>query len=190
MAGSFDLVSVLLIAVGLSMDAMAVAITSAFSRRDIRLREGLLMAIVFGIFQGLMLVLGWFAGGSVAGYIAGIDHWVAFLLLALIGGRMIASALFGKEGEGVAALTIPVLLMLAIATSIDSFAVGLSFAFLATAILVPALIIGSVTFLLSLGGFFVGHRYGTLLGTWAELVGGIILVLIGLRILLEHLLAG
>jgi putative Mn2+ efflux pump MntP len=190
MAGSFDLASVLFIAVGLSMDAMAVAITSAFARRDIRFRDGLLMAVCFGGFQALMLALGWFAGESVAGYISAIDHWIAFLLLALIGGRMIAGALFGKEEEVDAAMTISVLLMLAIATSIDSFAVGLSFAFLDTAILVPALIIGSVTFILSLGGFLVGHRYGALLGKRAELAGGIILILIGIRILIEHLVAG
>jgi putative Mn2+ efflux pump MntP len=173
------------------MDAFAVSVAAGLVLADVTPRHTFRIAFHFGLFQFLMPVLGWFAGESVAGYIAGVDHWIAFLLLALIGGRMIAGALFGKEEQGVAAaLTIPVLLMLAIATSIDAFAVGLSFAFLDTAILVPALIIGSVTFLLSLGGFLVGHRYGALLGKRAELAGGIILVLIGLRILLEHLLAG
>jgi putative Mn2+ efflux pump MntP len=185
-----DLLSVLLIAVGLSMDAFAVAIGrgSALPRPE-RVRGALSMALAFGLFQALMPVAGWLLGSAFAGFIGGIDHWIAFLLLAAIGGRMCYDALFGREEEARPALSVRVLLLLAVATSIDALAVGigLRLADPATPILVAAALIGIVTFGLSLAGGLLGSRLGERFGRSMEVLGGVVLIGIGLRILVEHL---
>ena len=185
-----DLVSVLLIAVGLSMDAFAVAIgRGAVLPRPERVRGALSMALAFGLFQALMPVAGWLLGSAFAGLIEGVDHWIAFLLLAGIGGRMIYEAVRAGEEEVRPALSVRVLLLLAVATSIDALAVGigLRLADPATPILVAGLLIGIVTFGLSLAGGLLGSRLGERFGRSMEVLGGVVLIGIGLRILVEHL---
>lgn len=185
-----DLASVLLIAIGLSMDAFAVAIgRGAVLTRGERTRGALAMALAFGLFQALMPVAGWLLGSAFAGFLSGIDHWIAFLLLAGIGGRMIYEAGTGQEKEERPTLTLKVLLLLAIATSIDALAVGLGLRLAdpATPILLAALLIGAVTFGLSLAGGLLGSRLGERFGRSMEVVGGVVLIGIGLRILVTHL---
>lgn len=185
-----DFTSVLLIAVGLSMDSLAVAIgRGALLPRPERVRGAFSMAVAFGLFQALMPVAGWLLGSAFAGLIGGVDHWIAFVLLAGIGGRMIYESIFGGEdGEG-PALSLRVLLLLAVATSIDALAIGigLRLADPATPILVAALLIGIVTFGLSLTGGLLGSRLGERFGRSMEALGGAVLIGIGLRILVEHL---
>lgn len=183
-----DLLTVFLIAVGLAMDALAVSVARGMVVRRDRLKEAVMLAALFGGFQALMPVIGWLAGVSFRDLIAGIDHWIAFALLAFIGGKMIYDAVWGEEDEG-ADLTVLTALTLAVATSIDALMVGLSFAFLETSILVPVAVIGAVTFVLCFGGFVFGSRLGRLFGGKIRIVGGIILIIIGVRILAEHLLS-
>ncbi|MCU0236310.1 MAG: manganese efflux pump MntP family protein [Acidobacteria bacterium] len=187
-----DLPTILLIALGLSMDAVAVALGSGCSagQGKVNGRQALLLASLFGVFQGLMPVAGWLAGLGFKGVISSFDHWLAFILLAFIGIKMIREAPRRGEcrvrGNG---MTLAVMLGLAVATSIDALAVGLSFSVLAVGIVVPVLIIGAVTFVLSLAAVYAGQRFGSWLAGRAELLGGLILIAIGLRILLEHLRA-
>ncbi|MGB2582051.1 MAG: manganese efflux pump MntP family protein [Thermoplasmata archaeon] len=182
-----DFVTVILIAIGLSMDAFAVSIAKGISVERNRRRSVILLASLFGGFQGLMPVIGWFAGLGLRDMIMEVDHWVAFGLLGFIGAKMIHDSTKseeGKEGD----VTLSVALVLAIATSIDALMVGLSFAFLEMPILIPVLIIGAVTFTLSYLGFIFGSRMGTVFGGKIKVLGGLILILIGIRILIEHLL--
>ena len=185
-----DYVSVLLIAVGLSMDAFAVAIgRGAVLLHGDRVRGALAMALAFGAFQALMPVAGWLLGSAFAGFIGGIDHWIAFLLLAGIGGRMIFEAVTRREEDDRPALSVRVLLLLAVATSIDALAVGLGLRLAdpSIPILLAALLIGAVTFGLSLTGGMLGSRLGERFGRSMEAVGGVVLIGIGLRILVTHL---
>ena len=183
-----DLLTVLLIAVGLSMDACAVAIGRGTALQPSkRWRDVLMMALFFGLFQALMPVIGWLLGSAFAGLIGGVDHWIAFLLLAGIGGKMIHEAVSGAEDEADASLSIRLLLVLAVATSIDALAVGIGLAILATPILMPAVLIGGVTFLLSFAGGLLGSRLGERFGRRMEALGGLVLIGIGIRILVSHL---
>jgi putative Mn2+ efflux pump MntP len=183
-----DLPSILLIAVGLSLDALAVAICSGLLVPHVRLRDALTMASFFGGFQVLMPVLGWLAGLALRGAISGFDHWVAFALLAGVGGKMIWEAARDPSCETRPdPFRIGALFALAVATSIDALAVGITFSLLASSIVLPVAIIGAVTFSLSLGGVFAGRRFGAFLGHKAEIAGGIILIGIGAKILIEHL---
>jgi len=183
-----DLISILLIAVGLSFDAFAVAVSSGIIIKPVRLRNSLTIAAFFGGFQALMPVLGWLCGKGLRSLITGIDHWVAFVLLAAVGGRMIYES-FPKPDPKPAAdpRNLLVLFMLAIATSIDALAVGIGLSFIKVAIIRPALIIGAVTFGLSFLGVYIGEKVGRLLNRRVELAGGLILILIGIKILIEHL---
>jgi putative Mn2+ efflux pump MntP len=185
-----DVAGVLLIAVGLSMDALAVAIgRGAVLPRPARRRGAFAMALAFGGFQGLMLLAGWYLGGTVAGLVEAVDHWVAFLLLAGIGGRMIWEAARGEAEDRDPTLSLRVLLVLAVATSIDSFAVGigLRLADPAMPVLEAGLLIGAVTFAFSLAGGLLGSRLGERFGSSMEALGGLVLIGIGVRILVEHL---
>ncbi|RKX71695.1 manganese efflux pump MntP [candidate division WOR-3 bacterium] len=179
-------IAVVLIALGLAMDCFAVSITSGLTIRSLRLRQAFKIAIFFGLFQALMPVVGWLAGMSLRGFIIGFDHWIAFGLLSLIGGKMIYEAIATKP-ERNDPFRIEVLLMLSLATSIDALAVGISFAFLGVSIITPVIIIGIVAFVLSFLGSYIGNRIGHLFETRIEIVGGIILILIGVKILIEHL---
>ena len=185
-----DLAVVLLIAVGLSMDALAVAIgRGAVLPRAERRRGALAMALAFGGFQGLMLVAGWYLGGAVADLVQAVDHWVAFLLLVGIGGRMIWEAARGDAEGRDPDLSIRLLFVLAVATSIDSFAVGigLRLADPAMPVLEAGLVIGAVTFAFSLAGGLLGSRLGERFGRSMEAIGGLVLIGIGVRILAGHL---
>ena len=183
-------VELLLIAIGLSMDAFAVALCKGLCMRRLNLRQGLVIALFFGVAQAVMPLVGWVLGKQFERYITSVDHWIAFALLLYIGGKMIAEALRDPDAEVCPVdqrLNLKELGVMAIATSIDALAVGITFAFLQTPILPAACTIGVVTFSLSLIGVVIGHRFGTRFKRKAEIAGGIVLILIGLKILLEHL---
>ena len=176
-----------LIGVGLSMDAFAAAICKGLAMGRIRWRQGAVIALLFGGFQALMPLLGWALGRQFEGYITSIDHWIAFLLLGWIGGKMVWDA-FHDEGDCCpAGFDLREVLMLAVATSIDALAVGVTFAFLQVDLIPAVTLIGVCTFLLSAAGVKIGHLFGVKYKSRAELLGGAVLVLIGLKILLEHL---
>lgn len=179
----------LLIAIGLSMDAFAVAVCKGLGMRGKRKGQGLLLALFFGGFQALMPFLGWALGRQFERYITQVDHWIAFVLLLFIGGKMILDALRSAPEEASCEDTIDLreLLALSVATSIDALAIGVTFAFLQVQILPSVLTIGVTTFLLSLVGVLVGQLFGAKLMRKAQVAGGAILILIGLKILLEHL---
>ena len=181
--GIFEL---FLIGIGLSMDAFAVAICKGLSMRRIDGRQTVTVAAFFGGFQALMPFLGWALGKQFEQYITRYDHWIAFVLLTYIGGKMLWEALRDKEEARAANFSLRELLVLAVATSIDALAVGITFAFLKVEIGLASAIIGCTTFALSLVGVFIGNRFGSRYKQRAEAVGGIILILIGLKILLEH----
>lgn len=182
------LAELILIAIGLSMDAFAVAVCKGLSMQRIDRRYMLCIAAFFGGFQALMPLIGWFLGSYFSEYIYRYDHWIAFILLTIIGGNMLKEGIAGEEEtDAECGHRLRELFVLAIATSIDAMAVGLTFAFLRTDILPAVALIGSITFLLSLVGVWVGNRFGARYRGRAECVGGVILILIGLKILLEHL---
>jgi putative Mn2+ efflux pump MntP len=182
------LVTTTLLALGLAMDAFAVSISSGITIRNPRIEQALKIAIFFGVFQAIMPVVGWLAGLGLRELIAQVDHWIAFGLLFLIGCRMIyESTKASSERRVLNPLSLGVLLVLSVATSIDALAAGVSLAFLKISILLPILIIGVVTFVLSLVGVFVGDRSGHFLQGKAELAGGLVLIGIGVKILIEHM---
>jgi putative Mn2+ efflux pump MntP len=184
-----DLLFILLIALGLSMDCLAVAIAGGISIPQLTTRHILRASLSFGLFQAGMFAVGWFVGQTMVDLIQSIDHWVAFGLLVFVGTRMIWES-FRSEGGEHKAVDITKglnLIILSLATSIDSLAVGFSFAFINSNIHVAAAIIGTVAFTISVIGFRVGRRIGGWLGRWAELFGGIILIGIGIRVLLTHI---
>ena len=183
-----DLLTLFLLAVGLSMDAFAVSICKGLAMKKISFRQAAIVGLWFGGFQALMPALGFLLGNSFASLVNVVADWIAFVLLALIGGNMIKEALSKEEEEADASLSFKTMLLLAIATSIDAFAVGVSFAFMEIgSLIIPAvLFIGVITFILSMVGVKVGNVFGTKYKSKAELVGGIILILLGVKIILEH----
>ena len=177
-----------LIGIGLSMDAFAVSVCKGLSMQRIDKKYTLCIGLFFGGFQALMPLLGYFLGSRLAGSIERFDHWIAFLLLAFIGFNMIRESREEvKEEQTFAGVNFKELIVLAIATSIDALAVGVTFAFLQVKIVPAVTIIGCTTFILSLAGVYVGNVFGARYKSRAELTGGVILILIGLKILLEHL---
>jgi manganese efflux pump family protein len=184
---TMDLLTIVLIAVGLAMDAFAVSIVKGIVIDRQRKKTALLMASFFGGFQMLMPTIGWLVGLSFNEIIMGIDHWIAFGLLAFIGSKMIYDSTRKEKESKEEDLKIHSILILAVATSIDALMVGLSFAFLQTSILEPILAIGLITFLFSLLGFYFGCGLGRVFGNRIKIVGGLILIAIGIRILIEHL---
>ena len=180
--------TILFIAFGLAMDAFAVSVTTGLTVKRLRVEHALRMAAFFGIFQAIMPVVGWLAGRGLHDLISHVDHWIAFGLLTAIGCKMIYESTMMESGQrDVDPHSINVLLMLSVATSIDALAVGLSLSLLAVAIVVPALIIGLVTFTLSFLGAYVGERFGHFFEKKIEVLGGLILIGIGTKILIEHL---
>lgn len=180
------------IGVGLSMDAFAVAVCKGLNMRKINYSHSLIIALFFGGFQALMPLIGWLVGTQFESYIKSIDHWIAFALLLFIGGKMAYEALFSKDEahenpRAEQALDYRELFMLAVATSIDALAVGVTFAFLDVNILSAISIIGVTTFILSFAGVAVGNKFGSIYRKKAEIAGGVVLMLIGIKILLEHL---
>ena len=183
-----SLVELFILAVGLSMDAFAVSICKGLSLGKISKKHMAIAGAWFGGFQALMPLLGYLLGTQFQKQIEAIDHWVAFVLLALIGGNMIREALFSKEDqEETADLGFRAMLLLAIATSIDALAVGITYACLKVDVVPAVSFIGIVTLTLSAAGVFIGHIFGKKYQSKAELAGGIILLLIGTKILLEHM---
>lgn len=182
-----ELVTIILIAVGLAMDCFAVSITTGINVRKHRVRRAVIIALCFGFFQGLMPILGWLAGLGLKDFITGVDHWIAFGLLAFIGSKMIYESMkLKKEKDDRNAFNGYLVLILSIATSIDALAVGLSFAFLNVSIIVPVLVIAGIAAALSFTGFFVGQKLGHFFENRIEVLGGVILIGIGLKILIEH----
>lgn len=185
-----DLLDIIILALALSMDALAVSVANGFIIKELKIKHALRIAIAFGLFQAVMPVLGWAAGVTFSSFLTAIDHWIAFILLGGIGGKMIyESRKIEEEEEAVSnnALHLPTLFFLAVATSIDALAVGLSFAFLDVAIISPVLIIGGITAVLCFVGVFIGNKVGHLFESKLEFIGGIILIGIGIKILIEHL---
>lgn len=180
------IVELFLLAVGLSMDAFAVSICKGLGLGKIRLKDMLIVGAWFGGFQALMPTIGYILGAQFQQYIVQIDHWIAFVLLAFIGAKMIKEA-FDNDGEVDGDLTFKTMLILAVATSIDALAVGITFAFLQVNILFAVLFIGCTTFVISAVGVKIGSIFGLKYKTKAEFCGGAILILIGIKILLEHL---
>ena len=180
---------IFIIAIGLSMDAFAVAICKGIKMRPFNVKQGLIVALAFGGAQALMPLIGWFLGKQFAQYIVSVDHWIAFGLLAFIGGKMAIES-FKKEQEdecACAKLDVGELILMAIATSIDALAVGITLAFLQVSVGMAVGVIGVTTFVLCFAGTFIGCKFGSKLKSKAEFIGGLILVLMGLKILLEHL---
>lgn len=185
------MLSIFLIAVSLALDALAVSASTGISLPGFRLRHALTMGAWFGAFQFAMPLIGWLLGAGVSSYIQPIDHLIAFGLLAFIGGRMVYSSLTGGEEHSCPDLSPRRLLMLSIATSIDALAVGVSMAFMPNInIVLSCVIIGVVAFVLSVVGGLLGRQLGSVMQKRAELAGGLVLIAIGIKILVEHLSAG
>lgn len=186
------LVELLLMGIGLAMDAFAVSVCKGLGMRRVNKKQAVVIALFFGGFQALMPLIGWLLGRQFESYITGFDHWIAFVLLAFIGGKMILEAV-RPEDEDVAVeqmdapLDLKELLVLAVATSIDALAVGITFAFLSYPIVEAISVIGVTTFIVCIIGVYVGNFFGNKYKSKAEFAGGLILVILGTRILLTHL---
>jgi manganese efflux pump family protein len=183
--------TIVIIALALAMDAFAVSLSTGVTMCKMHLRHALRMAAFFGAFQAIMPIAGWGAGRLAAGYIKRYDHWVAFVLLLFVGAKMIYEAIRGKkdgDDEKRDPHNVYILLTLSIATSIDAAAVGVSLSCLDVAIVVPSIIIGVITFFISLVGTQIGCKIGDIFGSKIEVLGGIVLIGIGIKILFEHLL--
>ena len=181
------LIELFLIAVGLSMDAFAVSVCKGLAMPKCTFKKAAIVCLWFGGFQALMPAIGYILGAQFQETIASIDHWIAFVLLALIGGNMIHEALDNDEEEADASLDVKTMFLLAVATSIDALAIGITFAFLKVNIIPAVCFIGIVTFIISFAGVKIGNVFGARYKNKAEIVGGVILILLGLKILLEHL---
>lgn len=182
-----SLLSLFILAVGLSMDACAVSICKGLAMPKATLKKSMIVGLWFGGFQALMPAIGYLLGSQFEQYIVNIDHWIAFVLLAFIGGNMVKESLSHCPDEADDSLAIKDMFLLAVATSIDALAVGVTFAFLQVQIIPAVSFIGVVTFTLSTLGVKVGNIFGCRYKSKAELTGGIILILMGAKILLEHL---
>lgn len=185
-------ITILFIAFGLSMDAFAVSITNGMMLKRVKTKDAIKIGVFFGVAQAIMPLFGWLAGIRFSSYIEKADHWIALILLSLIGANMIWESIKSKKDEdyhdlfGDCALDNKTLFLLAIATSIDALAIGVNFAFLNVAIMIPMITIGITTTIICFAGVFIGGKCGTGLKSYAELIGGIILILIGLNIFIEH----
>ncbi len=181
------ILEILLIAIGLAMDAFAVSICKGLSMKKMNWKKALIVGAYFGIFQALMPIIGFFLGSTFEDLVTHIDHWIAFVLLVAIGGNMLKEAFANNSENCNDNVDFKTMSILAIATSIDALAVGITFAFLQANIWVSATIIGIVTFIISIIGVKIGNRFGNKYERRAETVGGFILIFMGIKILLEHL---
>ncbi len=183
-----DLISILLIGIGLAMDAFSVSVSDGIILKNPKTHEAAKIALFFGGFQFLMPCVGYLLGSAFARYIEEFDHWIAFVLLAFIGSKMIYEALTDRGDEEIKnPLSAATLVVMAVATSIDALAVGVTFATMNVAVLLAATIIGVVTFFISAAGVYIGSKCGNLFGSKAEIIGGLVLCGIGIKILAEHL---
>ena len=181
------ILEILLIAIGLAMDAFAVSICKGLSMKKMNWKKAIIVGAYFGIFQALMPIIGYFLGSTFEDLVTHIDHWIAFVLLVAIGGNMLKEA-FANDSENCNDnVDFKTMSILAIATSIDALAVGITFAFLQANIWISAIIIGIVTFAISIIGVKIGNKFGDRYERRAEIVGGFILIFMGVKILLEHL---
>jgi len=180
-------ITTLLIAVALTMDSFSVAIANGLATKTFKTTNAIKISTFFGFFQAIMPIIGWYAGAHMLDLISEFDHWVTFILLAFIGSRMIYEVIKKESDSIIDSHSIKVLLILSIATSIDALAVGLSISVLNISIITLATVTGVVTFALSFFGVYLGGRFGCILRNRVETVGGLILIAIGLKILLEHL---
>lgn len=186
-----EILTVLFLAIGLSFDSFAVSVCSGLNLPQIRFLQAAKIAIFLALFQALMPLVGWLLGNSIKSLIEPVDHWIAFGLLSLIGGKMIIESFIDSEQREIKnPLHIKVILLLSLATSIDALAVGFSFATLLEKILIAVFIIGSVTFIASMLGILLGKKTGPKINKYAEIIGGLILFGIGAKIMIEHLLNG
>jgi len=182
------MITIIFIAFGLAMDAFAVSVTSGFTIKQLRVEHALRIACFFGLFQAVMPLVGWLAGLSLRDFISNVDHWIAFGLLSFVGCKMIYESFrMESQKKRINPLNVYVLFMLSVATSIDALAVGVSFAFLKISIISPIIVIGIITFLLSFVGVFIGDKLGHFFEKKIEILGGLILIGIGIKILVEHL---
>ncbi|MHC4521207.1 MAG: manganese efflux pump MntP [Planctomycetota bacterium] len=186
-----EIITILFLAVGLAMDAFAVSIVTGSVYRELHVKHALRMALFFGAFQALMPVIGSLAGLSLRDHIAAYDHWIALGLLGLVGGKMIYEAFQIKAVEkDVDPANLLILLTLAVATSIDALAVGFTLSLLVTSLVFAVTMIGLVTFALSYAGVAIGKRFGHFFEARIEIIGGLILIAIGIKIFVNHLLTG
>ncbi len=184
------LITILIIALGLSMDAFAVSIVSGASYKRLKIKHALRIALFFGGFQAIMPLIGYMAGLSIKAYIGLYDHWVAFGLLSAVGSKMIYESFkISSAEDNFNPSKILILLILSVATSIDALAIGITLSFLRISLVTAVVIIGLVTFILSYLGVFIGKRFGHFFENKIEAIGGAILIGLGLKILFEHLLA-
>lgn len=181
------LFSLLIIAIGLSMDAFAVSICKGLALKKAPLKKAMIAGLWFGGFQALMPLIGYLLGSQFESYITNLDHWIAFVLLSFIGGNMIKESFSKEEEEANSSFAFKEMFILSLATSIDALAVGVTFAFLRVDIVPAVLFIGIITFLFSTLGVKIGNLFGSRFKSKAELAGGLILILMGIKILLEHL---
>jgi putative Mn2+ efflux pump MntP len=183
-----DIATAFLIALGLAMDAFAVSVASGLGIRNLRVGHAVRIGVFFGAFQAIMPVVGWLAGLSLKGFVADFAPWAAFAILAFIGAKMIyEAAVIEKAERDTGSLNVFVLVGLSVATSIDALAVGVTFAFLKVAIITPVVVIGLVTFFMSCSGVCMGRTFGNFSEKKIEVLGGLILIAIGVKILVEHL---
>lgn len=182
-----SLFEIIIIALGLAMDAFAVSICKGLSMKKLNYKKIIIIALYFGLFQTFMPVIGFFLGSKFSLIVEKVDHWIVFILLSIIGGNMIKESTDNEEEKRNDLVDIKTMILLAIATSIDALAVGVTFAFLKVNLLVSITIIGIITFILSILGVIIGNKFGDKFQNKAELFGGIILIIIGLKILLQHL---
>jgi manganese efflux pump family protein len=184
-----DILTVIFVGIGLSMDAFAVSVTSGLVIKNERLNSAIKIGFMFGMFQALMPVIGWFTGSILANFIEKFDHWLAFGMLAFIGIKMIYESFHEKDNDRhIESMNFMFFFFLGIATSIDALIVGVSFAFLNVSIIMPVIIIGLITFSFSFVGVYIGNKVGHFFERRVEIIGGLILIGIGVKILLEHLL--
>ena len=181
------IIEIILLAIGLSMDAFAVAICKGLAMEKVSIKKVAIVGAWFGGFRALMTLFGFLLGVSFKDYIVAIDHWISFVLLGLIGFNMIKESLSKDEDEENSSLAFKLMLVLAVATSIDALAVGVTFAFLQVNVVLAVIIIGITTFILSSIGVKIGNVFGARYKSKAEFAGGLILILLGVKILLEHL---
>lgn len=180
-------IEIIFIGIGLAMDAFAVSVCKGLSMKKMNWKKAIIIAIYFGFFQAFMPIIGYILGTSFETLITSIDHWIAFVLLVLIGGNMIKESFDDEIEKRTDDVSFKTMIVLAIATSIDALAVGITFGCFQVNLLFSIIIIGIITFILSMIGVFLGYKFGDKFQNKAELLGGIILICIGLKILLEHL---
>lgn len=181
------IVEIIFLGLGLSFDTFAVSVSTGLLKNSIRFWQGVRVAVVLAFFQALMPLLGWFGGTQVASYISEIDHWIAFGLLSVVGIKMIIEAFKAEEDKKNNSLSFRVLVLMGIATSMDALVVGVSLAFLEIRILQSIVIIGFITFLAAMIGMLIGKSSNKKSGKKIEIVGGVLLIGIGLKILMEHI---